>query len=111
MRVLNNGAFIVLFDPDETRDVRGKLLNPPQLLLLVYDVETLVATAERISFLAAKTLSREKFEAAMYELAEARRIAREVVAAMAQDGQQSQHFWAEPVRQHKPHHPPEDLAS
>lgn len=76
MLVLNNGAFIVLFDPDETRGDDGKLLNPPQLFVLMYDVERDVATKERISFLAARALSREKFEMAMRELAEARRVAR-----------------------------------
>ena len=81
MLVLNNGAFIVLFDPEERRDAGGKLLNPPMLFVLMYDAERDVATKERISFLAAKTLSREKFELAMRELAFARRIARERAAA------------------------------
>lgn len=81
MLVLNNGAFVVLFDPDETRDAGGKLLNPPQLFVLMYDIEYGVAMVERISFKAAKALAREKFEVAMAELAQARAVARDVAEA------------------------------
>lgn len=71
-QILNNAHLVVVRDAVERRKANGMLENPPQLRVVVYDLETNTALVEPISFAAAKALAPEKFKAAAEKLRKAR---------------------------------------